>query len=73
MGIHLYYHQDKLRTVLAFEDGRVELWECDQWGLETDIRLQKGKEGVWRCLWREKGHNEASKSRNVPKLEWGRC
>ncbi|KAH8089136.1 WD40-repeat-containing domain protein [Filobasidium floriforme] len=71
MGIHLYFHQDKLRTVLAFEDGRVEVWECDQWDLETDIRLQKGKEGVWRCLWREKGHNEAIMAMSVsPKLDF---
>ena len=60
MGIHMYFFEDRLRTVLAFEDGRVELWECREWAEESDVRLDKP--AGWVCLWREKGHNEASES-----------
>lgn len=56
----MFFKEAALRKVLAFEDGRVELWECKEWGRESDSRLEKG--AGWGCLWREKGHNEASKS-----------
>jgi hypothetical protein len=68
-----------LRLVVAFEDGRVELWQCDPestgsgcetdevWRRPTDSRLldsgssaQVNEGVVWRRLWREKVHNEAS-------------
>jgi hypothetical protein len=54
----------KLRAILAFEDGRVEAWECRDWAVVSDARLGQAKQaerGGWECRWREKGHNEASK------------
>ena len=59
----------KLRAILAFEDGRVEAWECVNWAVASDIRLGRASRGGWKCRWREKGHNEASESAEI--LSWG--
>lgn len=55
-----------LRLVEAYEDGRVEQWECKDWQTRTDPRLRSSNGvpkpgGQWRNLWTLKGHNEASK------------
>lgn len=57
-----------LNMIVAFEDGRVERWECGDaaiddtaactWSNRTDARMNIGT-GVWRCRWSEKVHHEA--------------
>lgn len=56
-----------LRLVAAFEDGRVEHWECRDWSKRTDPRMRGASESStelsgWHNLWTQKGHNEASTS-----------
>ncbi|KAJ9097568.1 hypothetical protein QFC20_006143 [Naganishia adeliensis] len=53
-----------LRLVAAFEDGRVEHWECRDWSKRTDPRMRGASESStelsgWHNLWTQKGHNEA--------------
>ncbi|KAJ9095247.1 hypothetical protein QFC21_005613 [Naganishia friedmannii] len=54
-----------LRLVAAYEDGRVEQWECKDWQKRSDPRLRasnnpaKAGGGGWQTLWTQKGHNEA--------------
>jgi hypothetical protein len=58
-----------LRLVAAFEDGRVEHWECQEWSKRTDPRMAGTRQGEfsavsggWRNLWTQKVHNEAGTS-----------
>lgn len=56
-----------LRLVAAYEDGRVEQWECKEWQTRTDPRLRGSSHaaasgGGWQNLCTQKGHNEASES-----------
>ena len=61
----------KLRAILGFEDGRVEAWECRDWAVASDARMGRAQQGGWECRWREKGHNEASKSAALSAREGG--
>jgi hypothetical protein len=73
----------QLKLLVAFEDGRVESWECcakdpseeegEPWKRPTDSRIEvaEGKEinvnVEWRRNWREKVHNEASEPQLIVK------
>lgn len=64
-------HVPMLRLVAAFEDGRLEQWECANWSKRTDPRMRivadsSSRSGGWRNLWTQKGHNEASEFPRVP-------
>ena len=64
-----------LSLLLAYEDGRVEVWRArgngspgiqgesstPEWWKRSDARLDESGERIWRKAWEAKGHNEASK------------
>lgn len=70
MSLHLgFIDKNRLRLVAAFEDGRVDVWGCEEdssrsdgwqrpWEQTWDRRLSPEIK-LWHSLWEAKGHNEA--------------
>ncbi|ORX37077.1 WD40-repeat-containing domain protein [Kockovaella imperatae] len=64
MAIHIAYNEaEKLRVVLAYEDGRVEMWKLaddeKDWRQASDARLNEADDRAWIKVREFKGHNEA--------------
>jgi hypothetical protein len=58
--------EEEIEMGIAFEDGRVEVWGITSPSLSSIS--DSGGLGGWDLRWREKVHNEASKSSSPPSV-----